>query len=178
MRTKFSKPFVRIFVVSDNAYLFIGIQSLIEDITFFKNCICTVVQTGNLPYLVASSKSESYDIVISDNISHKYTITQKLMKNTLVLPSYYDLNTYIHCFNNMRDITEDYKDNSLKKLSVRETILYTLFAAGIDDDGISVILQISKKTISSHRANILGKLKLKNRNELYIHALSSNGVEA
>ncbi|MBE4971774.1 response regulator transcription factor, partial [Enterobacter cloacae complex sp. P11RS] len=41
------------------------------------------------------------------------------------------------------------------------------------DDNIAIILNITKKTISTHRRNILQKLNLKNRHELYMYALAT-----
>lgn len=51
--------------------------------------------------------------------------------------------------------------------------MFTLFSEGTIDDNIAIILNITKKTISTHRRNILQKLNLKNRHELYMYALAT-----
>lgn len=164
--------FVRFFIVTDNMYLYLGFKSLIEQIGVYNNKIWTISQTNKLPECSIYSKERSYDIIISDNYLHRYLASQNAVKNVIILPANFDVTTYVDCFNDLKSIKVDSLEKCLKQLSFREKLLFAFFSAGIDDDSIAAILQISKKTISAHRRNILAKLNLKNRNELYLYALA------
>ena len=85
----------------------------------------------------------------------------------------YNLDKYIECFNNLTNRNDSYNELYCKRLSAQETLLFTLFSEGTTDDNIAIMLNITKKTISSHRRNILQKLNLKNRHELYMYALAA-----
>lgn len=167
--------FIRIFVVTENNYVFLGIRDLIERTQCFKSCLYTITQSCSMPETVAYSKSRTFDIIISDNYYFRITALQRKIKNTLILPANYDLLTYLRCFDSLQDDTKVNAQRVIKKLSLKENLLFSLFSSGLHDDNISTALHISKKTVSAHRRNILGKLKLKNRNELYLFALASRG---
>lgn len=167
--------FIRVCVVTDNSYLYSGIKELIEYTQCFKSCLHTVKMTSEMPDVVAYSKSRTFDIIITDNYYLRLSTLQKRLKNTLILPDSYDVLQYLKCFDSLSDDAKIKSERTIKKLSLRENILFSLFSTGVHDDNISTALSISKKTVSAHRRNILGKLKLKNRNELYLFALASRG---
>lgn len=167
--------FIRIFVVTENSYIHLGIQELIEKTKCFNSCVYTITQSLSMPETVVYSKSRTFDIIITDNYFFCIMGLQSKTKNTLVLPANYDLLTYMQCFDALQDITKPITEKTIKKLSLKENLLFTLFSSGLHDDKISTKLCISKKTVSTHRRNILGKLKLKNRNELYLFALTLRG---
>ncbi|MEA4907398.1 MAG: response regulator transcription factor [Chloroflexi bacterium] len=62
-------------------------------------------------------------------------------------------------------------------LSNREAEILTLIARGNSLTEISLILSLSVKTISTYRARILEKLKLKNNVDLTAYALRNNLIE-
>lgn len=167
--------FIRIFVVTENNFLLSGIRELIERTQCFHACLYTITQSSSMPETVVYPKSSTYDIIISDNDYYRITALQQKTKNTLILPAHYDLLTYLQCFDSLQDEAEVAPERAIKKLSLKENLLFSLFSSGLHDDNISTALHISKKTVSAHRRNILGKLKLKNRNELYLFALASRG---
>lgn len=167
------KKIIRIYVITDNCYLYHGIRELIQDSRVFEKFIYHVEQTIRLPSVVFYNKYHTHDIIITDNYLHCHAISKYRPENTLVLPSNYDLDKYIECFNTMSNPNVDTNKFYLKKLSSQETLILSLFSDGNSDDKISVMLNITKKTISSHRRNILQKLNLKNRHELYMYALAS-----
>lgn len=167
--------FVRFFIVTENMYLYLGFKRLIEQMGVYKKKSWTITQANKLPECTTYSKSKSYDIIISDNYLHRYLASQNPVKNVIILPATYDVTTYTNCFNDLKSINNESIEKYLKKLSLREKILFAFFSSGIHDDSISAILQISKKTISAHRRNILAKLNLKNRNELYLYAFATKG---
>jgi DNA-binding CsgD family transcriptional regulator len=167
--------FIRVFVVTENTYLYLGIRELIERTRCFHSCLYTITQSDCMPETVAYSKSRTFDIIISDNYYFRITASQQKIKNTLTLPADYDLLTYLKCFDSLHDDSKISPEKVIKKLSLKENLLFSLLSSGLRDDNISTALHISKKTVSAHRRNILGKLKLKNRNELYLFALASRG---
>lgn len=167
--------FIRVFIVTENNYIYLGIRELIERTQCFRSCLYTITQSCTMPETVVYSKSRTFDIIISDNYYFHITALQSKIRNTLVLPANYDLLTYLRCFDSLQDDTRVTPERTIKKLSLKENLLFSLFSSGLRDDNISTALHISKKTVSAHRRNILGKLKLKNRNELYLFALASRG---
>ncbi|WP_052767914.1 helix-turn-helix transcriptional regulator [Enterobacter cloacae] len=168
-----SKKIIRIYVITDNYFLYYGIRELIYDSKVFESYTYNVEQTAKLPALIFYHKHHTQDIIITDNFLHCYAVSKYRPEKTLILPCNYDLDKYIECFNDLTN--QDYLHNALyfKKLSSKETLLLTLFSEGATDDKIAIMLNITKKTISSHRRNILQKLNLKNRHELYMYALAT-----
>jgi DNA-binding CsgD family transcriptional regulator len=59
-----------------------------------------------------------------------------------------------------------------KKLSNRENVLLGYIKDGFNDESISGFMHISRKTVSSHRKNILSKLGYKNKNRMYLNELT------
>lgn len=64
-----------------------------------------------------------------------------------------------------------FNDDTLQKLSGREQEVLTYLAKGYTNREIAEQLYVSIKTIESHRANIMEKLKLKTRPDLVQYAL-------
>lgn len=63
------------------------------------------------------------------------------------------------------------------KLSHRELEIIQLITDGFTDNEIAIELSISKKTASTHRNNILRKLKLKNTALLIRYAIENKLVK-
>jgi two-component system, NarL family, response regulator NreC len=59
-------------------------------------------------------------------------------------------------------------------LSPRETEVLRLIASGHTNTQIAEVLGLSVRTVESHRANIIGKLRLESRVELVSYALQNN----
>jgi two-component system, NarL family, response regulator NreC len=59
-------------------------------------------------------------------------------------------------------------------LSPRETEVLRLIATGHTNTQIAEVLGLSVRTVESHRANIIGKLRLESRVELVSYALQNN----
>lgn len=62
-----------------------------------------------------------------------------------------------------------------ERLSVRELEVMTMIASGKSVSRIAVELNLSVKTVSTHRAHILEKMKLRNNTELICYAMN-NGL--
>lgn len=168
-----SKKIIRIYVITSNQFLYRGISKLIEESRVFDKCICNIEQTSKLPSVIFYKKYFTFDIIITDNYLHCYAISKYRPEKTLILPGNYGVERYIECFSNLSDYSNYICDVDLNILSAKESLIFSLFSEGATDDNISVMLNITKKTISAHRRNILNKLNLKNRHELYIYALAT-----
>jgi len=69
------------------------------------------------------------------------------------------------------NISQEKKDEPYDKLSRREQEIFRLLAEGLNYKEIGFKLNISSKTSSAHRYNILKKLNLKNQAELVHYAM-------
>jgi DNA-binding NarL/FixJ family response regulator len=65
-----------------------------------------------------------------------------------------------------------------KRLTPREREVVQLLAEGKSTKEVAVVLNLSVKTVETHRANILGKLELHSISELIRYAIKNNIVEA
>lgn len=68
--------------------------------------------------------------------------------------------------------TEDSNVVSIHKLSDRELEVFHLIGQGMTTSDLANRLELSVKTIETHKANIKSKLKLKSGNELQVRAIS------
>lgn len=75
------------------------------------------------------------------------------------------------------DRSDRSEEPSTDALTPRELELVKLIAEGHTSETIAEMLMISKKTVENHRANILGKLQLRNRVELTRYAIRRGLVE-
>lgn len=62
-------------------------------------------------------------------------------------------------------------------LSPREIDIFKLVAQGLDNQGIADTLNISRFTVQNHRANIRGKIEIRNEADYYILALAMELIE-
>ncbi|EOL8958809.1 response regulator transcription factor [Cronobacter dublinensis] len=169
------KSVTKVYVVTENYYFYYGVKCLIESHVHLRDNLKLAEKSSKMPDLMFLTSATEKKILITDNYLHCYIISQCCLKNTLVLPSNYNAPTYLECFGEFYDKKSEHYEKVLKRLSPRETMLLALFSSGITDDTISTKLQIHKKTVSTHRQNILSKLNLKNRHELYLLAFASKG---
>lgn len=58
------------------------------------------------------------------------------------------------------------KEGNLQHLSKRENEVFTLIGMGLSSNNIAIELNISKSTVSTHRKNIIKKLKIKGAGQL------------
>lgn len=91
------------------------------------------------------------------------------------LESVTDGNTYLSndVIKNLR-FNRDYQQSSLRELTARELDTFICLARGLGVKGTASKLNVMPKTIHTHRANILEKLKAKNDFELLQLALKHN----
>ncbi len=83
-----------------------------------------------------------------------------------------------------RMVLEDYlrkegeqSEEDLDRLTTREREVLQLIAEGYTSREIADILQLSIKTVKTHRANLMGKLDLHDRGDLIKYAIQKNIIE-
>jgi predicted glycosyltransferase len=103
---------------------------------------------------------------------HRYLASQNAVKNVIILPANFDVTTYVDCFNDLKSIKVDSLEKCLKQLSSGRSYCLLFSQRGLMMIQLLQFYKFRRKTISAHRRNILAKLNLKNRNELYLYALA------
>jgi len=162
---------VDVFIISDNQYYIAGIKRLCDmklgngyPIRYtiksyqgiknrFRPYVLSEVYTTDVLFIEVS--------IFLNLIGHRFTlrkvftgaihpdeIDERVMKN-----NYYNLN----CSSLISE-----------KLSCRELYALYLYRSGFSDEMIARKMNISKKTVSSHRVNIMSKLNVPNRYLLYL----------
>lgn len=155
----------RFIIISENQYLTSGLMSMLND-SFSE---ITITRT-NLEHLDAACKiffAEFYPckpIILCESKCYniaRHKLSAGRIRVIEISRSFETITNKI-----LRIENSPNKDIS-KKLSSREYLLCQLFKSKKTDDQISLTLNISKKTISCHRRNIINKLNLKNKQQLY-----------
>ncbi|HUS00955.1 MAG TPA: response regulator transcription factor [Chitinophagaceae bacterium] len=118
-----------------------------------------LMNVGALGYVTKNSSSEELFTAI-DEVQNGRKFICAEVKNIILNQSF----------------NEDSKTNLLQLLSQREKEVAELIKQGISSKEISVILNISQKTIEVHRYNIYRKLKVRNATSLVqlLHDYSPN----
>jgi len=156
----------KIIIISENQYLATGLMGLLNQIP--KN---TLITRTSIEYLA--------DVIHhppSDNISFKkiilcdkdiYNVAKHKLRDITDCKIIEIPRTSHETFKKILNFSSSFNDD-YNRLSSREYMLCELFKLKKTDEQISLALKISKKTISSHRRNIISKLNLKNRQQLYL----------
>ncbi len=118
-----------------------------------------VIRAGALGYLTKDSASEELVNALISVCSGRRYITSSLADKLASL------------------IEGDYSKPLHSSLSDREYQIACMIANGKSVNDISNYLGISSKTISSHRARILYKLKLNNNSELAVYAIKNKLID-
>jgi DNA-binding NarL/FixJ family response regulator len=118
-----------------------------------------VIRAGALGYLTKDSASEELVNALISVCSGRRYITSSLADKLASL------------------IEGDYSKPLHSSLSDREYQITCMIANGKSVNDISNYLGISSKTISSHRARILYKLKLNNNSELAVYAIKNKLID-
>ncbi|HIH9253573.1 TPA: response regulator transcription factor [Enterobacter ludwigii] len=160
-----------IFIISDNQYYIAGVKGLCD----MKLSNGYPIRYKTMSYQGVKNKFRSYDLSevyttdvlfievsrslnligqrftlrkVFTGVVHPDEIDERVMKN-----NYYNLN----CSSLISE-----------KLSCRELYALYLYRSGFSDEMIAIKMNISKKTVSSHRVNIMSKLNVPNRYSLYL----------
>lgn len=159
---------IKIHIITDDNFVAFGIDEVVKSSLVFRNYSCYVYKTIEEFSLYRDENQSGYHIIVNDALSKNIVLSSLWNDKVLFLPTSYRPSEYLSCFFSMRDTVGG--DKHLKKLSKKENSIFKFITLGMGDDKISYILNISKKTISAHRRNILKKLNLKNRHALYLYS--------
>lgn len=152
-------------IVSKNQYLTLGLMSNLND-SFSE---ITIIRTNleHFDEVCKISFAEFYSsktIILCESKCYniaKHKLSARRIRIIEISRSFESITNEI--LNIKKLPTKDIR----KKLSPREYLLCQMFKSQKTDDQISTTLNISKKTISCHRRNIITKLNLKNKQQLY-----------
>ncbi|NEV85080.1 MULTISPECIES: LuxR C-terminal-related transcriptional regulator [Enterobacter] len=168
---------VNLMIISENNYLITGVKSLIADNNLFYGCELFFFQFRRLPkafFEQLNSIDNHKNFIITERNTYCYLLTKSKVKNTWVIKSDSKIESYLDYFRSKNVQVSTKKIISpFERLSPQEFTIFTLFAAGNIDENVANELGLSKKTVSGHRRNILKKLNLGNRYQLYLFALES-----
>ena len=122
-------------------------------------------------FAVRSLKAGASAYLTKDISSTEFAVAiRKILKGERYLtPSLMELIT--------NEILQDSKKTSHDILSDREYQVFLLIASGMNVSSVALELNLSVKTISVYRANILKKMNLKNNSEITHYAFKHNLVE-
>jgi len=170
---------INVLIVSENLYHQYGVKCLVREsfsnaqtINFY--CLDERIFSEYTCEYVEEIFRVGYSFIFSG--AYAYSILNRKLKHSLV--SIFSVDDSIEY------IREKLKHHKVlgnaavplfhhrPKLSKRESYLYELVMRGYCDDEIAKLMCISKKTISSHRGNILRKLGYGNKNKMYLQELA------
>ncbi|MED8847176.1 LuxR C-terminal-related transcriptional regulator [Escherichia coli] len=158
-------------IYSDNCFFIMGVKGLVEEV--FGDCECAFITSPEVKILELSPE------YLYSSRARRFIFVD--VRNRLLLP-------YLNFLCNRGIIRGDSKVSDirrvllsgrrkyntgnflqLRELSVREREIVVCMKLKMTDDEIASGLNLSKKTVSAHRRNILLKLGISNRSELYRH---------
>lgn len=160
---------INIVIITDNHYFAIGLIKCIHDV--FNDDFVIISRTNFENYkhhmidLDDEIKSYFKNIILCEKDVYS------ILKNSSCVPNYKIIDASKSVNELYRNISSDgdtNQSNANKTLSPRELTVCKLFKNCETDDKIAADLSISKKTLSCHRRNIMSKLKLKNKKQLYL----------
>ncbi|MBL5884883.1 hypothetical protein I7V28_22635 [Lelliottia amnigena] len=160
---------INIVIITDNHYFAIGLIKCIHDV--FNDDFVIISRTNFENYkhhmidLDDGIKSYFKNIILCEKDVYS------ILKNSSCVPNYKIIDASKSVNELYRNLSFDGDANQSyvnKKLSPRELTVCKLFKNCETDDKIAADLRISKKTLSCHRRNIISKLKLKNKKQLYL----------
>lgn len=157
-----------IWIYSSNIFFIQGVKALVAEVFGKRRYVIHVFDEKHILNITSVKYVQGRTFVFSDT------------KNPLFLfyLSLFCRNDLIHGDSNTEDVRWYLRGRSRKKcchsvshlqgyLSPREREMVTCMKLRMTDGEIASKFKLSRKTVSAHRRNILSKLGIRNRNELY-----------
>lgn len=156
----------RVLIATNNLYFTLGVEHCIEQKYPYLDFTIDTLEPGLLYSMESSAEFEEYNLLIFD-IAH-LSIRKKLRPTQNILYSVglskKELCGMIHQTIYTK-IKFDKKLPVLPSLSKKETEYFKLMTKGTPERTICRLMNISSKTISTHRRNVRIKMGLQNRNQ-------------
>ncbi|MEE7176183.1 LuxR C-terminal-related transcriptional regulator [Escherichia coli B12:H4] len=166
-----------ILIYSSNIFFIKGVKALVAEVFSKRRHVIHVFDEKHILNITSVKDVQDRTLVFSDT------------KNTLFLfyLSLFFRNCLISGSSNVEDVRNYLRGRSRKKsccsvsylqgyLSSREREIVTCMKLRMTDDEIASRFKLSRKTVSAHRRNILSKLGIRNRNELYKYLFGLRGL--
>ena len=160
---------INIIIITDNHYFATGLIKCIHDV--FNNYFVIISRTNFQNYkhhmLDIDHEIKSYfkNFILCEKDVYSILKNSSYASNYTIIDASKSVN---ELYRNLSSGGDANQSNVNKTLSPRELSICKLIKNCETDDKIATDLCISKKTVSSHRRNIISKLKLKNKKQLYL----------
>ncbi|HAL9674994.1 TPA: helix-turn-helix transcriptional regulator [Escherichia coli] len=158
-----------IWIYSSNVFFIQGVKELVADVFGKKQYVIHVYDEKHILNITSVNDVSERIFVFSDTKNHLFRFYLSLFcRGNLISDdsTIGDIQRYLLFDRNRK--TSCNSDSHLQRyLSSREREIVVCMKLRMTDDEIASRFKLSKKTVSAHRRNILSKLGVKNRNELY-----------
>lgn len=140
-------------IFSEDSFFVIGLKGLSINLNIPEPESLIIFDTGQ-DYIYVLDDNEIKHLIYSDPVSAFIFCRRSLINRTAggnifsILLSGWDFGCA--------------RERHTKKMTTREVLIIRMICLGISQKHISMKLNISKKTVSAHKLNVLHKLKIKN----------------
>lgn len=161
-----------IWIYSSNIFFIHGVKALVAEVLSKRRYVIHVFDEKHILNITSVKDVQDRTLVFSDTKNPLFLFYLSLFCGKDFIPG----------DSNIEDARQYLCGKSRKKaavqsiicrgdLSLREMEIVTCMKFMMTDDEIASKFNLSKKTVSAHRRNILSKLEIRNRNELYKYLL-------
>lgn len=163
------KPEIKyIWIYSSNIFFIQGVKALVADVFSKRWCVIHVFDEKHILNITSVKDVQNRTFVFSDTKNPLLLFYLSLFCRNDLIPG--DCNIeYVRRYLRGKIGKEPAVQSLICKgiLSSREREIVSCMKLLMMDDEIASRFKLSKKTVSAHRRNILSKLGIRNRNELY-----------
>ncbi|QCT18890.1 hypothetical protein FEM41_04105 [Jejubacter calystegiae] len=180
---------LKIIVISDNAYYWLGIQKMVEEIAWSDVKIRYQYITER-HFLSGLHQPQGIYLKVDTPFVFADDFAYRLLKQEIKNPSINLFGTHAS-LQEVSGSLQNVKNNVTCEINIdciqsrlthRENMMYMFLINGYGDDSISRLMNISKKSVSDYRGRIIRKLGYRNKNRFitceqhYIQESGGNNV--
>ncbi len=166
-----------IWIYSSNIFFIRGVKALVAEAFSKRRYVMHVFDEKHILNITSVKDAQDRTFVFSDTKNPLFLFYLGLFCRKDLIPG----------DSNIEDVRRYLRGKSRKKsccsvfhlqgyLSPREREIVTCMKLRMTDDEIASRFNLSRKTVSAHRRNILSKLGIRNRNELYKYLFGLRGL--
>lgn len=158
-----------IWIYSSNIFFIHGVKALIAEVFSKRRYVIHVFDEKHILNITSVKEVQDRTFVFSDTKNPLFLFYLSLFcrKDCILGDSNIeDVRRYL-CGKSRKKAAVQSLSHQQMYLSLREREIVTCMKLRMTDDEIASRFNLSKKTVSAHRRNILSKLGIRNRNDLY-----------
>ncbi len=166
-----------IWIYSNNIFFIQGVRAIVDEVFSKRRHVIHVFNEKHILDITSVKDEQDRMFVFSDTKNHLF----------LFYLSLFYRNNLISGDSNIEDVRRYLRGRNRKNcccsvshlqgyLSTREREIVICMKRRMTDDEIALKFKLSGKTVSAHRRNILSKLGIRNRNELYKYLFELRGL--